>query len=77
METISCHRNQNLYQTITKKNKCLFPLPVDAICAIWKELTSWLQRCRLKMLIDVGRTLDVSIYYKLTSLEGTLFKETF
>ena len=34
-----------------------FPLPLDAICGIWKESASRLQRrCRLKILTDDGRT---------------------
>ena len=74
METLSCHSNQNSYQSETKIYSS-FPLPVDGICAIWKELTSRLQRCRLKMLMDDGQTdgqtPDVSIYYKLTFFEET------
>ena len=51
METISCHSNQNSY----KKHNVLFPLPIDAMCVMWKESDSLLQRrCCLKMLTDDG-----------------------
>ena len=58
MGTISCHSNQSSYPTGTKKRNYSFPRPIDAICEIWKESASRLQRrCRLKMLTD-GRTMD-------------------
>ena len=58
METISCHSNQSSHPTRIKKHSFLFPLPVDALCVIWKRSASRLQRrCRLKMLTD-GRTDD-------------------
>ena len=44
METISCHSNQSSNPTGTKKHNFLFSLPVDAICVIWKESASKLQR---------------------------------
>ena len=52
-----------------KKQYNSFPLPVDAICEIWQESASWLQRrCRLNMLLTTtaGRTTDDCLYYKLT-----------
>ena len=50
MESISCYSNQSSYQTGIKKHNFSFPLPVDAMCVIWKESASRLQgRCRLKM----------------------------
>ena len=56
METISFHSNQGSYQTGTKNTIKLFvplPQPIDALCRIWKESASWLQRIsRLKMLMD-------------------------
>ena len=80
METISCHSNQSSYPIGTKKKKqhnISFPLPIDAICEIWKESASQLQRrCRLKKLTDDGRqmttdddgrTTDAYIYNKLTN----------
>ena len=66
METISCH---SPYPIGKKKQYYLFPLPIDAMCEIWQELASWLQRrCRLKMLTTDNdrRTTDACIYYKLT-----------
>ena len=49
MATVSCHSNQSSYPIGTKNNS--FLLPIDAICEIWWESASWLQRrCRLKML---------------------------
>ena len=49
-----------------QKTQLLFPTPIDAICELWKESASWLQRrCRLKMLTD-GWTTYVCIYYMLT-----------
>ena len=67
METISCHSNQSSYPTRIKKHNFLFPLPIDAMCVIWKESAFWFQRrCRLKMLTDDRRTPDACIYYKLT-----------
>ena len=57
MGPISCQSNQSSYPTGIKN--FLFPLPIDAICGIWKESASRLQRrCRLKMLTDDGRTTD-------------------
>ena len=52
---------------IGKKNrKYSFSLPIEAICEIWLESASWLQRrCRLKILKD-GGTTDALLYYKLT-----------
>ena len=56
MGTISCHSNQISYP-IGIKNNFSFPLPIDALCEIWKESASRLQRrCRLKMLTDGRRT---------------------
>ena len=48
-----------------------FPLPIDAICEIWQQSASWLQRrFRLKMLTTDGRQRrmvnDACLYYKLT-----------
>ena len=61
MATISCHSNQSSYPIGTKQYYS-FPLPIDAMCEIWPESASWLQRrCRLKMLTDDdddGRTDD-------------------
>ena len=53
MKTVSFHSNQSSYQIGQKKKQYYsFPLPIDAICEIWRELASWLQRrCRLKMLM--------------------------
>ena len=66
MGALSCHCNQSSYPTGIKNNFS-FPLPIDAICGIWKESASRLQRrCPLKMLTDNGRTPDACIYYKLT-----------
>ena len=36
MGTISCHSNQSSYPTGIKKHNFSFPLPIDAICGIWK-----------------------------------------
>ena len=59
MEIISCQSNQSSYPTRIKNFS--FPLPVDAICVIWKEWPSRLQRrCHLKMLTD-GRIPDACI----------------
>ena len=67
MATISCHSNQSPYPIGTKKQYHSFPLPIDAICEIWGELASWLQRrCHLKMLTTDGWTPDPCLYYKLT-----------
>ena len=71
MGILSCHSNQGSYPTGIK-NIFSFPLPIGAICRIWKESASRLQRrCHLKMLTDGrrtddGRTPDACIYYKLT-----------
>ena len=58
MENISCHSKQSSYPIGTKTK--LFtppPPPIDAICEIWKESASQLQRrSRLKMLTDGRRT---------------------
>ena len=63
MGTISCHSNQSSYPTGIKKHNFLSPLPIDAMCVIWKESVPWLQRrCRLKMLTDDGRTPDAFIF---------------
>ena len=44
---------------LEQKHNYSFPRPIDAICEIWVELASWLQRrCRLKMLTDDVRTDD-------------------
>ena len=63
MATISCHSNQSSYPIGTKQYY-LFPLPIDAICEIWRELPSWLQkRGRLKMMMtddNDGRTADAA-----------------
>ena len=49
MGTISCHSNQSSYPTRIKKHNFSFPLPIDAICGIWKESASRLQRrCLLR-----------------------------
>ena len=57
METISCHSNQSSYPTGTKNITFRSPIPIAAICGIWKESASRLQRrCRLKMLTDGQRT---------------------
>ena len=51
METISCHSNLSFYPIGTKNKYYSFPLPIDAMCEIWQESASWLQRrSRLKML---------------------------
>ena len=52
--TLSCHSNQSSYPTGIK-NITSFPLPIDAICGIWKESAS------RKMLTDDGRTPDACI----------------
>ena len=55
-------------------------MPIDAMCEIWQELASWLQRrCRLKIFTTDGRLRwmdgpmttmggrqDACLYYKLT-----------
>ena len=49
------------YKSMRNKKHTPFrsPLPVDAICVIWKESASRLQRrCRLKNLTDDGRKTD-------------------
>ena len=67
MGTLSCHSNQSSFPTGIKKHKFLSPIPVDAMCVIWKKSASWLQmRCSLKMLTDAGRTPDACLYFKLT-----------
>ena len=69
MANISCHSNYSSYLIGTKKQYCSFTLPIDAICEIWLESASWLQRrCRLKMLMmdNDGQTTDACLYYKLT-----------
>ena len=50
-----------------KKQSYSFPLPIHAICEIWQELASWLQR-RYHLPFDDGRqwTTDAYLYYKLT-----------
>ena len=51
MASISCHRNQSSYLIGTKNNINRSPVPIDAICEIWRESASRLQRrCGLKML---------------------------
>ena len=61
METISCHSNQSSYPT--GMHIIFVPLPVDAICVIWKESATRLQRrSRLKMLTDGRRTDDGCLY---------------
>ena len=53
METISCHSNQSSYPIGTKNTIIRSPAPIDAICEIWKQSASRLQRrCRLKKLTD-------------------------
>ena len=71
METICCHSNQSSYPIETKKNTITRSPPhIDAICEIWKESASRLQRrSRLKMLMD-GRTTDACLYY--TTDDGCL-----
>ena len=69
MAAISYHSNQISYPIGTKKTILSLPLPIDAICEIWRESASWLQRrCCLKMSMmdDDGRTTDACLYYKLT-----------
>ena len=60
MVTYSCHSNQSSYPTGTKNN-LFVPLAYseDAICEIWQESASWLQRkCHLKMLTMTMTTTD-------------------
>ena len=57
MATISCHSNQSSYLIGKKKQYYSFTLPIDAICEIWQESASWLQRCRLKMLKTDGQRM--------------------
>ena len=65
MGTRSCHSNQSSLWP-EQKSQLFVPPTKDAICEIWKESASRLQRrCRLKMLTD-GQTTDTFIYYKLT-----------
>ena len=53
---LSCHSNQSSYLIGTKNIIRSPPPSIDAICEIWKESASQLQRsCCLKMLMD-GRT---------------------
>ena len=57
VETISCHSNQSLYPIGTKNIIICSPPPpapsINAICEIWKQSASRLQRrCRLKKLTD-------------------------
>ena len=68
MPNICCHSNRSSYLTGTKNNIVRSPPPIDAICEIWQESVSWLQRrCRLKMLTtDDRRTTDACLYYKLS-----------
>ena len=57
--TISFHSNQSPYLTGIKSINFRSPFLyyIDALCVIWKESASQLQRrCRLKMLTDDGRT---------------------
>ena len=56
METISCHSNQGSNPIGPKKHNYLFPPSIDAICEIWKEWASWLQR-RNRLTTD-GRLMD-------------------
>ena len=68
--TVSYHSNQSSYPIGTKNNS--LPLPIDAICEIWQESVSWLQRrYRLKNVDDDddGRATDACLYYKLTHEE--------
>ena len=69
METSSCHSNCNSFSIGTKKQKYSFPLPIDAICEIWKESASQLQRrcCFKNLTDDDGRTMDAYLYFKLTN----------
>ena len=63
METVSCLSDWD------KKQYYSFPLPIDAMCEIWQESASWLQRrCHLKMLTtdNDGQTTDTCLHYKLT-----------
>ena len=65
MGTISCHSNQSSHPTGIKNITFRSPLPIDAICGIWKESASQFQRrCRLKMLTDDGR-MDAGCLYIL------------
>ena len=58
METISFHSNQSSYPIGTKKHNYSFPPSIDAICGIWKESASMLQRrSRLKMMTMDGRRM--------------------
>ena len=67
METISCYSNQSSYPIETKNIIIRSPLSIDAVCEIWKESASRLQRrSRLKMVTDGRRTTDARLYYKLT-----------
>ena len=62
METIVAIATRVLIR-LGQKQYYSFPLPIDAVCEIWQESASWLQRrCRLKMLT----TDDACLYYKLT-----------
>ena len=66
--TICCHSNQSSDPIGTKKKEQYFSssspppppprLPIDAICEIWQESASWLQRrCRL-LTTDGRKTTD-------------------
>ena len=67
MATIRCHSNQR-----DKKQYFLFPLPINAICEIWRESAS--EEMSFENVDDDGRTdddddgrtTDACLYYKLT-----------
>ena len=66
ISTFSIINNEN-YKFLSDWIKNTNNRSIDAICGIWKESASRLQRrSRLKMLTMDGLMTDACLYYKLT-----------